>query len=101
MEKGSFIWRALKVCKTFKVKFLKIPRLKVPAKKTASNLFYKDIWETKKWLKGVTISQASAIISKKSNKVKASEKKIEKYRKAEKRRYERTFRDMKNIIWTK
>ena len=63
------------MCKTFKVKFLKIPRLKVPAKKTASNLFYKDIWETKKWLKGVTISQARAIISKKSNKVKASEKK--------------------------
>ena len=63
------------MCKTFKVKFLKIPRLKVPAKKTASNLFYKDIWETKKGLKGVTISQARAIISKKSNKVKASEKK--------------------------
>ena len=48
MEKGSFIWRALKVCKTFKVKFLKIPRLKVPAKKTASNLFYKDIWDKKR-----------------------------------------------------
>ena len=63
------------MCKKFKVKFLKIPRLKVPAKKTASNLFYKDIWETKKGLKGVTISQARAIISKKSNKVKASEKK--------------------------
>ena len=63
------------MCKNFKVKFLKIPRLKVPAKKTASNLFYKDIWETKKGLKGVTISQARAIISKKSNKVKASEKK--------------------------
>ena len=50
------------MCKTFKVKFLKTPRLKVPAKKTARNLFYKDIRETKEGLKGVTISQASAII---------------------------------------
>ena len=33
-DKGSFIQKVLKVCKTFKVKSLKTPKLDVPAKKT-------------------------------------------------------------------
>ena len=38
--------KALKVCKTFKVKSLKTFKLNVPAKKTAYNLFCKDMRET-------------------------------------------------------
>ena len=34
-DKDSFIQKALKVCKTFKVKSLKTSKLDVPAKKTA------------------------------------------------------------------
>ena len=34
-DKDSFIEKALKVCKTFKVKSLKTPKFDVPAKKTA------------------------------------------------------------------
>ena len=52
------------MCKTFKVKSLKTHRLNVPAKKTAYNLFCKDMQETREDLKGVTVSKASAIISK-------------------------------------
>ena len=63
-DKGSFIQKALKVYKTFKVKSLKTPKLDVPAKKTAYNLFYKDMRETNEELKGVTVSKTSAIISK-------------------------------------
>ena len=33
-DKDSFIQKALKVCKTFKAKCLKTPKLDVPAKKT-------------------------------------------------------------------
>ena len=39
VDKDSFIQKALKVCKAFKVKFLKTSKLDVPAKKTAYNLF--------------------------------------------------------------
>ena len=46
-DKDSFIQKALKVCRTFKVMSLKTPRLDVPAKKTAYNFFYKDMRETK------------------------------------------------------
>ena len=55
-NKGSFIQKALKVCKAFKEKSLKTPKLDVPAKKTAYNLFYKDMRQTKEELQGVTIS---------------------------------------------
>ena len=63
-EKDSFIQKTLKVFKTFEVKSLKTPKLDVPAKKTAYNLFCKDMRETEKEIKGVTVSKASAIISK-------------------------------------
>ena len=42
-EKDNFIQKELKVCKTFKVKSLKTPKRDVPAKKTAYNLFSKDM----------------------------------------------------------
>ena len=63
-DKHSFLEKSLKVCKTFTVKSLKTPKLDSPAKKTAYNLFYKDMRETKEELRGVTVSQASATISK-------------------------------------
>ena len=40
-DKDSFIQKALKVFKTFKVKCLKTPKLDVPAKKTVYNLLQK------------------------------------------------------------
>ena len=63
-DKDSFMQKALKKCKTFKVKSLKTLKLDVPAKKTAYNLFCKDIQETKEELQGITVSKANAIISK-------------------------------------
>ena len=56
------IQKAFKVCKVFKVKSLKPPKLDVPSKKAASNLFCKDIQKTKKDLQGVLVCKASAII---------------------------------------
>ena len=50
----------------------------VPSKKTAYNLFCKDIRKTKKELQGVPVSKANVIISKEWKKVKASEKKMKK-----------------------
>ena len=90
-DKDHFIQKALKVCKVFKMKPLKIPRPDVPSKKTAYNLFCKDIRKTKKELQGVPVSKASAIISKEWKKVKASEKKMKKYKdlyEEEKQRHE-------------
>ena len=49
--------------KVFKVKPLKTPR-PVPSKKTAYNLFWKDIRKIKEGLQGVPVSKASAIILK-------------------------------------
>ena len=49
-DKDNFIQKALKVCKVFKVKPLKTPKPDVPSKKTAYNLFCKDIRKTKKEL---------------------------------------------------
>ena len=40
-DNNSFIQKALKVCKTFKIKSLKTPKPDVPAKKTAYNMFCK------------------------------------------------------------
>ena len=77
-DKNSFIQKALKVFKTFKVKSLKTPKFDVPAKKTAYNLFCKDMRETKEQLKGVPVSKANAIILKEWKKVKASDKKMKK-----------------------
>ena len=74
-DKDNFIQTALKVCKVFKVKPLKTPKPDAPSKKTAYNLFCKDIQKTKKELQGVPVSKTSAIISKEWKKVKASEKK--------------------------
>ena len=54
-------------------------------------MFCKDIRKTKKELQGVPVSKASAIISKEWNKVKASEKKMKKYKdlyEEEKQRHE-------------
>ena len=58
-DKYNFIQKALKVCKFFKVKPLKTPKPDVPSKKTAYNLFCKDIRKTKKELQGVPVSKAS------------------------------------------
>ena len=90
-DKDSFIQKALKVCKVFKVKPLKTPKLDVPSKKTAYNLFCKDSWKTKNQFNGVPVSKASAIISKVWKKVKASDKKMKKYKdlyEEEKQRHE-------------
>ena len=90
-DKDIFIQKTLKVCKVFKVKPLKIPKPDVPSKKTAYNLFYKDIRKTKKELRGVAVSKASAIISKECKKAKASENKMKKYKdlyEEEKQRHE-------------
>ena len=77
-DKNSFIQKALKVFKTFKVNSLKTHKLDVPAKKTAYNLFCKDMREAKEELKGVPVSKANAIILKEWKKVKASDKKMKK-----------------------
>ena len=93
-DKDSFIQKALKVCKGFKVKPLKTPKLDVPSKKTAYNLFCKDIRKIKKGLQDVPVSKTSAIISKEWKKVKASEKKKKKYKELyeeEKQRHEETL----------
>ena len=90
-DKDNFIQKALKVCKVFKVKPLKTPKPDVPSKKTAYNLFCREIRKTKKELQGVPVSKASAIISKEWKKVKASEKKMKKYKdlyEEEKQRHE-------------
>ena len=63
-DKDNFIQKALKVCKVFKVKPLKAPKLDVLSKRTVYNLFCKGIRKTKKELQGVPVSKASAIISK-------------------------------------
>ena len=62
-DKDNFIQKALKVCKIFKVKPLKTPKPDVPSRKTAYNLFCKDIQKIKKDLESVPVSKASAIIS--------------------------------------
>ena len=62
-DKDNFIQKALKVCKVFKVKPLKTPKPDVPSRKTAYNLFCKDIQKIKKDLESVPVSKASAIIS--------------------------------------
>ena len=90
-NKDNFIQKVLTVCKVFKMKPLKTPNPDIPSKKTAYNLFCKDIWKTKKELKGVTVSKASSIISKEWKKIKASEKKMKKYKdlyEKEKQRHE-------------
>ena len=90
-NKDNFIQKELKVCKVFKVKPLKTPRADVPSKKTAYNLFCKDIRKTKKELQGVPVSKASAIILKEWKKVKASETKMKEYKELyeeEKQRHE-------------
>ena len=79
-DKDNFIQKALKVCKVFKVKPLKTPRPDVLSKKTAYNLFCREIRKTKKELQGVPVSKASAIISKEWKKVKTSEKKMKKHK---------------------
>ena len=83
--KDNFIQKALKVCKVFKVKPLKLRRPDVPSKKTAYNLFCKDIRKIKKELQAVPVSKTSAIISEEWKKVKANNKKMKKYRALRKR----------------
>ena len=79
-DKDNFIQKAFKVCKVFKVKPLKTPKPDIPSKKTAYNLFCREIRKTNKELQGVPVSKASAIILKEQKKVKASEKKMKKYK---------------------
>ena len=62
------------------MKPLKTPKPDVLSKKTAYNLFCKDIRKTKKELQGVPVSKASAIILKEWKKVKASKKKMKKHK---------------------
>ena len=50
--KNHFIQKTLKVCKVFKVKPLKTSKPDVPSKKTAYNLFCKDIRKIKKRVAG-------------------------------------------------
>ena len=89
-DKDNFTEKALEVCKVFKVKSLKAPKPDVPSKKAAYNLFSEDIRKTKKELQGVPVSKASVIISKEWKKVKASQKKMKKYKELyeEKQRHE-------------
>ena len=90
-DKDNFIQKALKVCKVFKVKPLKTPKPDIPSKKTAYNLFCREIRKTKRELQDVPVSKASTIISKEWKKVKANEKKIKKYKELyeeEKQRHE-------------
>ena len=89
-DKDNFIQKALKVCKVFKVKPLKTPKPGVPSKKTAYNLFCRDIRKTEKELQGVLGSKASVIISKEWKKVNASEKKDEKIQRPLRRRKTKT-----------
>ena len=79
-DKDRFIQKVLKVCKAFKVKSLKTSKVDVPPKKTAHNLFCKDIREINEELKGATASKASAIISEEWGKIKASDIKMKKYK---------------------
>ena len=86
-DQDSFIQKALKVYKSLKVKSQ--TKFAVPLKKTAYNLFFKDMQE-KKELKGATVSQASIIIPRKWEKAKANDKEMKKYSdlyEAEKRPY--------------
>ena len=88
-NKDNFIHKALKVCKLFNMKPLKTPKPDVPSKKTAQ--FCKDIRKTKKELQGVPVSKASAIISKEWKTVRASDKKMKKFKdfyKEEKQQHE-------------
>ena len=62
------------------MKPLKTAKPDVQSKKTAYNLFCKDIKKAKKDLQGIPVSKASAIISKEWKKVKAIEKKMKKYK---------------------
>ena len=84
-DRDLFMQMTLKVCKTFKMKSLKTPRLDVPSKK--HTLFYTKIGKRKKELKGALVSQASVIMSRKWKKFKACDKKIKKFS-AETQRYE-------------
>ena len=88
-DQDSFIQKALKVYKSLKVKSQTRPKFAVPLKKTAYNLFFKDMQEIKE-LKGATVSQASIIIPRKWEKAKANDKEMKKYSdlyEAEKRPY--------------
>ena len=90
-DKDNFIQKTRKLCKIFKMKPLKTAKPDVQSKKTAYNLFCKDIQKAKKDLQGIPVSKASAIISKEWKKVKAIEKKMKKYKELyeeEKRRHE-------------
>ena len=93
-DKDNFIQKALKVCKIFKVEPLKKLKPDVTSKKTAYNLFCKYIQKTKKELQGVSVSKASAIISKEWRKVKASKKKMKKYKDL----YEEEQRQPKSLL---
>ena len=73
------IQKARKVCDVFKVKPLRTPKPDVPSRKTAYNLFCKDIQKFKKELQSVPFSKASAVISEEWKKVNASDKEMKKY----------------------
>ena len=90
-DEDIFMEKVLKVFKVYKVKCLKKPKLDVLGKKTAYNLFSKDMRNTKKELKGVTVSKASTIISTEWKKIKDSAI-LQKYKdlhETEKQQYEK------------
>ena len=97
-DKDNFIQKALNVCKIFKVKPSKTPKPDVPSKKTAYNLFCKDIRKTKKELQGVPVPKASVIISKEWKKVKASGKKMKKYKGLYEVEKQRHYKDIKKTM---
>ena len=91
LNKDKFIQKPLKMCKVFKVKPLNAPKLDVPSRNTAYNLFCKHMQKVKKKSQGGRVSKASAIISEEWKRVKASDKKMKKYRvlyEEEKQRHE-------------
>ena len=73
------------------MKPLKTEKADVPSKKTAYNLFCKDLRKIKIELQGISVSRASAIILKEWKKFKVSKKKMKKYKdlyEEEKQRHE-------------
>ena len=96
-DQDSFIQKALKVCKVFKVKPLKTPKPDVPSKKTAYNLFFK--------VAGCSRFQG------KHNHIEGMEKRLrparrrwkstETFTKKRNDDMKRHWRDIKKIIWMK
>ena len=102
LNKDKFIQKPLKMCKVFKVKPLNAPKLDVPSRNTAYNLFCKHMQKVKKKSQGGRVSKASAIISEEWKRVKASDKKMKSTGSFMKKRnndMRRSCRDIKKMKW--